>query len=555
MHKKRNPESVSAVVMSAHMSRIKGHEQTNAGLVALHGRPLLEYVVKSLRESRLVSTIIVVGPDQIDDLVCRRYIDRRIALNKATLRQLVPGEDSISDDIQQPLIVLCSDCVFLSSPDIDSFISKAQRIDADMVIPGIGAGHNECDFQKVDHRGKKYYAGLPVFVREKKFIISTILRTRELRSEAPHFLGSNTITNALASLHNRLLQPAPSERVLPVRNARYCLVPSSKEKLRYAEKLIKAPKNNRYRSIRMIVNPHAGQGMQMPKLMMRILSVKQRTTDRYSNIQMYVDKIRLYLAEFDIYPEIIFSKSAEDATRLAARSAAEGVSLVIAVGGDGSINSVANGLVGSNTAMAVIPVGTINLFAVQMGIPLSLRSSCLLIADGKSRRIDLGKVNGKYFTTVMGFGFDAQVIRSAGSKLKKVLGAASFIVGGIINVFTYPFHSIKISLDDDPRIHRGYLALLANGKYYGVHSIVSPDAELDDGKLDLFIFKRKGIGQLIRYLWGLRRGTLVKYGQVEYHQIRRMTVHGHTPIHLDGEFGGCSPVTIEDKPRCLKVIC
>ncbi|MFW5775491.1 MAG: diacylglycerol/lipid kinase family protein, partial [Chitinivibrionales bacterium] len=107
----------------------------------------------------------------------------------------------------------------------------------------------------------------------------------------------------------------------------------------------------------------------------------------------------------------------------------------------------------------------------------------------------------------------------------------------------------------NPKIHKGYLALVANGKYYGIHSIVSPQARVDDGRLDLCIFKRKGFLQLIRYLWGLRRGTLIKYGQVECHQVKKISIYGHTPIHLDGEYIGSSPVEVEAIRHFLKVIC
>ncbi|MFW6255031.1 MAG: YegS/Rv2252/BmrU family lipid kinase [Chitinivibrionales bacterium] len=556
MHSKERIRSVTSVVLAAHVAKASGPRRTNASLMTLHGRPLIEFVIGALKDSKSVDRIVVIGPEVLDELYCRRFMDERIAANIAAVHDAITGGYTFGNHSNKPYIVLCSDSVFLSPSLIDSFVGRALKSDTDMVIPAIASRHRYCGFVAVEYRNSRYSGGLPILVKSGAFITYAILKIQTLRRDKPQLLGSNALMSTIISLHNRMRQSPPTESFLPVNKSGYCNVPTSTEALLYARKNLKPPVGNRFRSIKMIVNPHAGQGMQVPKLMQRILAIQQRTTDRYSSIEAYVDKIRLYLADFGLHPDVVFSTSPEDAMQKAHRFASQKVELVIAVGGDGTINSIANGLAQSNTAMAVIPVGTINLFAIQMGIPLSLRSSCQLIADGTVRAIDMGKAKNTFFTTVMGIGFDAKVIERADSRIKKILGATSFLASGIISAFTYPFNSIRISIDDDPRVHKGYLALVANGKYYGIHSVVSPDARVDDGRLDLALFKRKGLLQLIRYLWGLRRGTLVEYGEVEYHQFRRITVHGHhTPIHMDGEFFGNSPLTVENRPHSLHVIC
>ncbi|MFW5774990.1 MAG: diacylglycerol kinase family protein, partial [Chitinivibrionales bacterium] len=445
MQKTKQHQSITAFVLAAHSADSGDRSRSNAALTLLHGRALLEYVINALHNSHLVNHITVIGPDTLDELLCRRYIDQRVDANRATIHEFFSGIHTVSTDIDQPAIVVCSDSVFLSGQDIDAFITRAQHTDADVVVPGATTSSNHCGFKRVEANGKSFCGGLPIFIRDRRQLTTAILRAQQLRLDYVQILGSGALMTGLISLHNRLLNTTPTETVLPVKKTSYSTIPYSAEARTYTRKHIRPPKTKRYRSIKMIVNPGAGQGIQMPRLMKKIIAVQQRTTDRYANIEAYVDTIGRYLADFGIFPDIVFSQSSQHATRLARQYADQKVSLVIAVGGDGTINSIANGLAGSKTAMAVIPVGTINLFAVQMGIPLSLRSSCQLIADGCAHEIDLGKARGRFFTTVMGIGFDAQVIHEADSRLKKILGAMSFLVSGIISAFTYPFHSIRIS--------------------------------------------------------------------------------------------------------------
>lgn len=228
--------------------------------------------------------------------------------------------------------------------------------------------------------------------------------------------------------------------------------------------------------------------------------------------------------------------------------------LVIGAGGDGTLNTILNGLAESETALGVIPTGTANVLARSLGVPQNIEDACRIIAHGQTQRIDLGRVNEHYFGCNSGVGFDAHVLRSVGSDLKKRFGLLAYIGTAVHDFFSYKFSSIRVRLDDGPR-QKGYLLLVNNTKYYGGDFLFTPHAKAGDGLLDVVLFKKKDPGTILRYLNSIRIGKISEQEDVVYAQVKKAYVyrHGKHPIHVDGEYFSHAPAVYSVVPNALTV--
>lgn len=230
--------------------------------------------------------------------------------------------------------------------------------------------------------------------------------------------------------------------------------------------------------------------------------------------------------------------------------------LVLAVGGDGTLNLVVNGLANSDTALAIVPLGTANVFARQLAVPHDVESACRLIREGAWRVIDLGRAGSRYFACTSGVGFDAQVLRDVDARIKKVSGYAAYFASTLRAFARYRFRHVHLRLDDDPRVFKGYMTLINNGQFYGGNFRFAPRARLTDGLLDVVIFRRHGVAAIARYLTRIAGGTIDTDPEVTYARARRVHVeaHGRHAVHLDGEYAGHTPREFRAVPAALRVV-
>ena len=308
----------------------------------------------------------------------------------------------------------------------------------------------------------------------------------------------------------------------------------------------------------LIVNPQAGLGLPVPPFMNDLLGIHQKHHHHFRDRLKSVDEILRLLKARGLPVTVNITQAQGHATTLARQCVADGYDLVIAAGGDGTVNEVINGLAGSDTAFGVIPMGTVNIFALQCGLPQETEAACDVLAAGHCGRIDLGYGNGRYFSCMAGIGFDAYVIQQTEThpQLKKKLGALAYLLMALWKVFRYPFQRIVIRLDDKGRKRRGYFVLVSNGKYYSGKKILAEQADLTDGLLDVCVFHHRNLWGLFLYLAGLRPREALKDARLRTYQCRTVTVfkRGKHPVHVDAELLGHTPVTFEIRPRALKVV-
>ena len=234
----------------------------------------------------------------------------------------------------------------------------------------------------------------------------------------------------------------------------------------------------------------------------------------------------------------------------------EDTSLVIVVGGDGTINEVVNGMANTSTQLGVIPFGTANVFGLAFNIPMNIEDACLKIIHGQRRTIDLGRINGTYFACMAGVGFDAFVIQKADKKLKKMMGALSYVLIAFWEILRYQFYPILFTVDNSLTPRKGYFLIISNTKYYGGDLVVAPNASPNDGKLDACIFTGRGLLRTIWYGVQMKLGRINQTKDVEVIQCNSIRIRrfGEHSIHADAEYIGQSPAKITIAKQALTIV-
>jgi len=253
----------------------------------------------------------------------------------------------------------------------------------------------------------------------------------------------------------------------------------------------------------------------------------------------------------------LFATGHEDEAReLAARFAAAGEPVVIAAGGDGTLNAVVRGLAGSNTALAVLPTGTMNVFARELGIPFgNLAKAFEVIERGFVREVDLFEANKVPFVQMAGVGFDAKVIEATSWASKKALGPLAYLLAAVKVLGEHPPQMEVICADG--RRETGVAVLAGNGTLYGGPFKFFRKADNQDSMLDVLVYKEAGYRLLLDLLRGLAAGGLDLVSSASYLQTTafRVRVEGEVPVEVDGELlGRFSEIDFAEASKRLRVI-
>jgi YegS/Rv2252/BmrU family lipid kinase len=243
------------------------------------------------------------------------------------------------------------------------------------------------------------------------------------------------------------------------------------------------------------------------------------------------------------------------ATEFARDAAARGVDVAIANGGDGTVNEVVNGIAGSDTALAVLPGGTANVWAGEIGIKKKPMEAIRVALEGERRRVDLGVANGRYFLLMAGVGFDAEIVPRVNPAWKRRIGAASYIVSGTRAIFGATHRHATVVIDGETSETDLYWMLVSNTRSYGGITDIMFRARVDDGLFDVGIMHRGGLRRMI--IDGVRvlRKKHEDSANIDYLRVRTVEVlTPGIPVQLDGEAGGETPMRFEIAPLALNVI-
>jgi YegS/Rv2252/BmrU family lipid kinase len=243
------------------------------------------------------------------------------------------------------------------------------------------------------------------------------------------------------------------------------------------------------------------------------------------------------------------------ARELARRACEEGYDTVVAAGGDGTVNEVVNGVAGFPVKLGILPVGTVNVFAMEMGIPSKVEEAVECLRAGHTVAVDLAMANGRHFVQLAGVGLDAQTVKETDWEFKKALGPLSYVVtASQVVARQAPALTIKRDRGGDLQ---GAFVLVGNGKLYGGPFEFFPDADMNDGLLDVCVFERLSHLDLVRYFQGILLGRLKHYPDVKMFKTARLEVTGSSevPMEVDGELHGHLPALFTVSQSALHVIC
>jgi len=252
---------------------------------------------------------------------------------------------------------------------------------------------------------------------------------------------------------------------------------------------------------------------------------------------------------------ICATSRAGEAEALARHAAEEGFEKIVAAGGDGTINEVVNGLAGSNAALGLLPIGTMNVFATELGLPAHDLALCWQIIQGEhTRLVDLPSANGKFFVQLAGVGLDAQVVKETSLTLKRSFGPLSYLISAAQIAAREPPRLFLES--ENSSVDEGSFVLVGNGRLYGGPFPFFKQAIIDDGLFDVVVFKQLGYLEIIKYLQDVVFSSEIRVPEIEYFQTRRLRVtsDSEVPVELDGELVGSCPVEFQVRERTLRVL-
>jgi YegS/Rv2252/BmrU family lipid kinase len=242
---------------------------------------------------------------------------------------------------------------------------------------------------------------------------------------------------------------------------------------------------------------------------------------------------------------------------------AEGFELIVAAGGDGTVNEVLNGVgdvpeAFGRVRLGVLPLGTVNVLALELGIPPNLSAACELLHSGRERIVDLPQIHfsgagaPRLFTQMAGFGWDARAVELVDWSLKKRIGKFAYVAAGLRAMRE---RLPEITVSDGTRSLSGQLIIVGNGRFYGGRWALCPQAAWDDGLLEVTVFRRSTFGALLRGACAMLLNRLHTLGGVQFLRAPELALSSTSPapVQVDGEYTGTTPAQCSLRPRTLRL--
>jgi len=267
------------------------------------------------------------------------------------------------------------------------------------------------------------------------------------------------------------------------------------------------------KKIRIIINPISGTGKQVKA---------EKAIKTWLDTELFDS-------------EIMFTKHKGHFTSLAKEAAEMAYDAVVIIGGDGSINEAAQGLIGTKTAVGIIPIGSGNGFARHLKIPMSLKLAVEKINQFELKQIDTANVNNQAFTSISGLGFDAHIAEKF--SLAKSRGLWNYTKISIREFFRYSEKDYKISLDETAFEKKAFMIVFANANQFGNNFIIAPQAQVDDGLLDVCFVRKPKLYQIPYILLKIFRKEIhqTKFVEIKRAKQIRIELNDRVIMNIDGE--------------------
>ena len=267
--------------------------------------------------------------------------------------------------------------------------------------------------------------------------------------------------------------------------------------------------------------------------------------------------------------DAVFTEEPGHATQLARQALDDGYRTIVAVGGDGTVNEVINGLVEEGgvdpeVALGIIPWGTGADFARMLGIPRDYMEACRHLLRSEPRPVDLGRITclregqevERYFINAAGLGFDGEVAEIV-NRFPKVLGGTiTYLACLLISLVTYRNKNVELSFDGQPVRGRVNSVVVCNGRYFGGGMFIAPGASFDDGLFEVVILGNLNKLEVVVNLPRIYKGTHLTHPKVSHFSAKEIHVEAKERMFLqaEGELIGEAPATFRVIPRALRVL-
>ena len=292
-------------------------------------------------------------------------------------------------------------------------------------------------------------------------------------------------------------------------------------------------------------------------LIMNIASGTSTMATTEGTSEEHQEAILAALRTHGIEAEVRQTTQEDHGAGLAAQAAAEQADVVIAAGGDGTIHEVAHGLIGTHSALGIIALGTMNNLAHSLHIPATIEEACAVIATGETHAIDVGKINDQFFLEVAGVGLEAAFFPAAEEmKGPGLLVTLRGLFNGLRTLLAFQQAKLRISFNERQR--RPYTAIqvtICNSRYYGPQFELVPEALMDDGLLDVVIFKQFSKLEYIRHAIAISQGKRTYQPKVIHRRVTSVRINADHPLEIqaDGLPHGQTPATVTITPGALRV--
>ncbi|RAU82049.1 diacylglycerol/lipid kinase family protein [Pontibacter arcticus] len=266
-------------------------------------------------------------------------------------------------------------------------------------------------------------------------------------------------------------------------------------------------------------------------------------------------RINLLLDQTKYKPDIVYTTHAGHAPELAREAAEAGYEVVVAVGGDGTMNEVAKGLLHSDTALGILPRGSGNGLARHLQIPLQLDKAILALNNGVKSRIDSGSINGHPFFTTAGIGFDAYISSVFAGNKKR--GLQTYVELILKEIRKYKHLPVTVTINGQSISTDCFVMAFANAAQYGNNAYIAPLADIRDGLLDVCLIRQLDFVKALNLSYCMLAKQLANADSAEYFKTTNVEIETEEPMmfHADGEFiGKAKQFEVQTLPLSLHVI-
>lgn len=241
-----------------------------------------------------------------------------------------------------------------------------------------------------------------------------------------------------------------------------------------------------------------------------------------------------------------------------AQKAAQSFECIVAVGGDGTLNEVVNGMAETDAVLGLLPVGSGNDFARVISLQSKLEDALNTLLKGRKKPFDLGKANGRYFHNGLGIGFDAWVVHTS-LKVKRLRGNAIYLYSVLKTLMKYKPGTLQLQFNDRTYMQDYFMVTIGNGTSLGGGFYLTPDAQIDDGLFDICLIQNMPIVSILKNLLKVYSGTHKEDPRVDILRTRQVKINADEPFaaHLDGELLSMQlkDLHVELVPNALEIIC